>query len=80
MNTKNYFLLTQLTPREIEVLKCIAIGLINKDIGKRLGVRKRTIDTHVSNMLSKTHCKNRVSLVQWGFYFDYLSLSELNYQ
>jgi len=48
-----------LTPREIEVLGYLARGLTNKEIGVELYVSHRTVSTHVSNLLSKLHLKNR---------------------
>ena len=48
-----------LTPREVEVLGFLARGLTNKEIGNELYVSHRTISTHVSNLLSKLHLKNR---------------------
>lgn len=48
-----------LTPREIEVLGFLAKGLTNKEIGAEMYVSHRTVSTHVSNLLSKLHLKNR---------------------
>ena len=48
-----------LTPREVEVLGYLARGLTNKEIGIELYVSHRTVSTHVSNLLSKLHLKNR---------------------
>ncbi len=48
-----------LTPREVEVLGYLARGLTNKEIGVELYVSHRTVSTHVSNLLSKLHLKNR---------------------
>lgn len=48
-----------LTPREVEVLGYLARGLTNKEIGTELYVSHRTVSTHVSNLLSKLHLKNR---------------------
>lgn len=48
-----------LTPREVEVLGLLARGFTNKEIGTELFVSHRTISTHVSNLLSKLHLKNR---------------------
>ncbi len=49
-----------LTDRELEVLRMVAKGLTNPDIGRRLYITEATVRTHVSNILSKLHLANRV--------------------
>ena len=51
--------LTELTPREIEVLTFIARGSSNKEIARDLGISVKTVKTHVSNILSKLHMMDR---------------------
>ena len=48
-----------LTPRELEVLQCLAQGLSNKEIAAELSVSTRTVTTHVRNILDKLHLANR---------------------
>lgn len=48
-----------LTDRELEVLKLIARGLSNREIARKLILSNVTVDTHVSNILSKLHLENR---------------------
>jgi DNA-binding NarL/FixJ family response regulator len=45
--------LTALTPREREVLGLMAEGLTNMGIAKRLWLTEKTVETHVSSILSK---------------------------
>lgn len=49
-----------LTPREQEIMESISIGLRNREIAAKLGVKSRTIDFHVSNILSKLGVKTRI--------------------
>jgi NarL family two-component system response regulator LiaR len=49
-----------LTAREVEVLRLVAKGLTNREIGGQLTTTEATIKTHVSNILSKLHLANRV--------------------
>jgi NarL family two-component system response regulator LiaR len=48
-----------LTPRELEVLHCLAQGLSNREIAAELSVSFRTVTTHVRNILDKLHLANR---------------------
>ena len=48
-----------LTEREVEVLKLVARGLANTEIGETLFITERTVRTHVSNILGKLHLANR---------------------
>lgn len=50
---------TQLTPRELEVLQCLAQGWSNREIAVELAVSTRTVTTHVRNILDKLHLANR---------------------
>ena len=50
---------TELSNREMEVLKLIANGLSNQDIANELVIGERTVKSHVSNILSKLHLADR---------------------
>lgn len=43
----------RLTPREREVLQLVAEGRTNREIGQRLGLSPKTVDTHRSSMMRK---------------------------
>ena len=51
--------LTELTRREIEVLKLIAEGLFNKEIASKLDISERTVKNHVSNIFKKIDVSDR---------------------
>lgn len=48
-----------LTNREIDVLKCLAQGLSNREIAQELSVSTRTVTTHVRNIMNKLGLDNR---------------------
>jgi NarL family two-component system response regulator LiaR len=50
---------TELTEREIEVLKLIANGMSNSKIAEQLFISENTVKGHVSNILSKLHLADR---------------------
>jgi DNA-binding CsgD family transcriptional regulator len=51
------------TSREMDVLALVAEGLSNAEIGKRLFLSPRTIETHVASLCRKTQVGGRVQLV-----------------
>ena len=53
-----------LTVREIEVLECLHEGLRNADIASRLDISSRTVETHVSNIISKLGAHTRAEAVR----------------
>lgn len=48
-----------LTEREVEVLKLIAQGYSNREIGEQLHLSERTVGKYASNILDKLHLANR---------------------
>ena len=53
----------RLTSREAEVLRLVADGLSDREIGARLFISHRTVERHVSNLLSKLGAARRAELV-----------------
>jgi two-component system, NarL family, response regulator LiaR len=49
----------ELSPRELEVLRCLARGLANKEIAAELFIAEKTVKTHVSAILSKLALADR---------------------
>lgn len=58
---------TPLSARELEVLQLVAKGLSNRDISAQLFISEHTVKSHLKNILSKLHLKNRVQLTSYAF-------------
>lgn len=58
---------TDLTDREIEILKLIAEGLTNTEVGEKLFISPRTVDTHRTNIMKKIGVNNVAGLIRYAF-------------
>jgi DNA-binding NarL/FixJ family response regulator len=53
----------RITERQYDTLLCLAKGYTNLAIAKELGIKKRTVETHVSELLSKFNVHSRLQLI-----------------
>ena len=60
-----------LTPAEARVFWEVIQGLTNKQISQRLFISPRTVQTHLSNILTKLNLENRSQLVRFAFEHGY---------
>ncbi|MBO0837861.1 MAG: helix-turn-helix transcriptional regulator, partial [Actinobacteria bacterium] len=51
--------------REAEVARLVADGLSNKQIGARLFISERTVDSHVRSILNKLGFQSRAQIAAW---------------
>jgi DNA-binding NarL/FixJ family response regulator len=56
----------QLTSRELEVLRLVAVGKPNKEIAAELSISERTARTHVSRILRKLRLSSRTQAALWA--------------
>lgn len=63
----NFAILDELTEREVEILKLIAEGKTNKEIGDQLNISHRTVDTHRTNLMKKLEVNNVAGLIRLAF-------------
>lgn len=68
---------SELSPREIDVLKLIAMGLINKEIADKLAISINTVLTHRKNISSKLGIKSVSALSIYAIMNGYISEKDL---
>ncbi len=64
-DTPNPF--TELSDRELEVLRLIADGMSNANIAEQLVISEKTVKSHVSNILSKLHLADRTQAAVYAW-------------
>jgi len=74
-DTPNIF--TDLSDRELEVLRLIADGLSNADIANKLVISEKTVKGHVSNILSKLHMMDRTQAAVFAWQQGFVSRREV---
>jgi len=60
-------LFTELTERELDVLRLIAKGMTNSQIAENLVISENTVKGHVSNILSKLHLADRTQVAVYAW-------------
>lgn len=63
-----------LTDRESEILKLVAEGVGNKEIGERLFISVRTVETHKTHILDKLGLKNATELIKYAIKNNIISI------
>jgi DNA-binding NarL/FixJ family response regulator len=56
-----------LTSREVQIIKMIAEGYTNKEIGTLINVSPRTVDTHRTNIMKKLNLHSAVDITRFAF-------------
>jgi len=69
---------TALSERELQIVELVTVGSTNQEIAEKLDISKRTVDNHVSNILTKTSTGNRVELVRWALQWGKVCLDQVN--
>jgi DNA-binding CsgD family transcriptional regulator len=69
---------SDLSDRELQVVELVAVGLTNQEIADQLAISKRTVDNHISNILTKTSTENRVELLLWALQWGKVCVNNVN--
>lgn len=67
-----------LSERELQIVELVFVGLTNQEIAEKLEISKRTVDNHISNILTKTATENRVALIRWAIQWGKVCIDEVN--
>lgn len=54
-----------LSRRELEVAQLVTLGLTNAEIGRRLAIRRRTVDAHLEHIRAKLSVGSRALIAAW---------------
>lgn len=66
-STSSVLNISQLTEREVEILKLVSLGKTNKEVGDELNISHRTVDTHRTNLMKKLDVTNVAGLIRFAF-------------
>ena len=58
---------TRLTSRELQVIRLLAAGKTNRAIARKLTISERTVDRHVSNILTKLNLPSRSAATAYAY-------------
>lgn len=56
----------RLTARELEIVRFVAIGLRNAEVGERLAISESTVKTHLNNIFQKLTVRDRLELAHYA--------------
>lgn len=59
---------TRLSSREMEVVRCVAMGLRNKEVADKLGVSEATVKNHLTSIYSKLGVSDRLELILYAIH------------
>jgi DNA-binding NarL/FixJ family response regulator len=55
-----------LSPREVDVVRCVAQGLRNAEVAKELAITEQTVKTHLNSIFRKLGVRDRLELVLYA--------------
>ncbi|MFO0774316.1 MAG: helix-turn-helix transcriptional regulator [Nitrospiraceae bacterium] len=61
-----------LTPRQVEILRCVAQGMTNRETAHRLKISVRTVEVHRFNLMRRLGVRNVAQLLREALKFKHL--------
>ena len=65
-----------LTPREVEILDCVAQGNSNKEIARILSISDQTVKNHITSILRKLAVNDRTQAVIYALRHGWIKLGD----
>lgn len=65
-----------LSPREMEILEHVTLGMINKEIANELGISQQTVKNHMTSILKKLNVKDRTQAAVTALRRGWVRISE----
>ncbi len=63
-----------LSSRELEVVRCVSMGLRNKEVAAKLGVSEATVKNHLTSVYSKLGVSDRLELILYAIHNKMIAL------
>lgn len=76
MDHVNEGVFSPLTPREVEILDCVAQGNSNKEIARILSISDQTVKNHITSILRKLAVNDRTQAVIYALRHGWIKLAE----
>jgi two-component system, NarL family, response regulator DegU len=68
----------ELTPRECEIVRYVASGMRNIEVGERLSITESTVKTHLNNIFQKLGVRDRLELTHYAIKTGMVALLDHN--
>jgi two-component system, NarL family, response regulator DegU len=68
----------ELTPRECEIVRYVASGMRNIEVGERLSITESTVKTHLNNIFQKLGLRDRLELTHYAIKTGMVALIDHN--
>jgi two-component system NarL family response regulator len=68
----------ELTPRECEIIRYVASGMRNIEVGERLSITESTVKTHLNNIFQKLGVRDRLELTHYAIKTGMVAVLDYN--